>query len=1063
MKRNYCMRSFFNKASACLLLLMLFGLQAFASDPDLAGTNDLVQQEEKTVSGIVEDRDGEPIPGVTVTIKGINEGTITDVEGNYELSGVANDAVLVFSFVGMEEKEVDTSGETQIDVVLEESTEALDEVVVVGYGTQRKATLTGAVSSVKNEDIMRTKNENVANMLTGKLPGVRVVQKGSAPGDYNTQIDIRGMGDPLFVIDGVPRDESYFSRMSSEEIEDISVLKDGTAAIYGLRAANGVVLVTTKSGEAQDGKVDINFDSNYSVQEFPFVPEGVNAMEYMTLRNEENWQNFNENYLTRRDAQFTDEHFQPYRDGTKQSYNWVDKVFRDYTPQQEHNLSVNGGSDDLQYYFTLGYLDQEGNYASGDFESERWNLRSNIDAQITERLSAKVSLGGVMVNTTRPHDTGWTTYKHAWLARPDAPFYANDNPEYPNGDSEKLQEGRNTVVETDADYVGYDRNNDRRFNGTLTLEYDIPGIEGLSTKWLYDYAMRRPDYKNYQRQYTVFDYNQDTDTYSPIQRNTPSEVERGVNLDYDTNMQLGLHFENSFGDHNVNSFLLYEETYNSWESFSAFREVMVDSEYLFAGEDENQLASGGAVGDRASKSLVGRLNYDFTGKYMFSFNFRYDGSSRFPEGSRFGFFPSFSAAWRLSEENFIKDNFVFLSNLKLRASYGEMGDDNAAGNYPPIIGYNLDANNRGWIFDGSLNGGVSPSNIPNPDLTWYEIKSYNIGLDFGVFRNKLNGTFELFQRDRSGLLATSASVVPATVGASLPQENLNSDRNFGYEMSLQYENRYRDLGYYVRGQISATKSMRTDWLETPASNSYDKWRNRTSGRYNNIWWGNESQEMLTSYDEIRNYELPLGQGTLPGDWVLNDWNEDGVINGMDEHPIATFGLPEFNYGISMGASWKGFDLSMDFQGAEGVYVRYDEVLEGPLPFGGQNTLEWFMDRWHPVDPDADYFHPDTEWNSGYYPVTGHDGREVGTNAIQDASYIRLKTAEVGYNLPSEMVSNIGIGSLRIYLSGYNLLTLSDLEVDPERPGTEGGASTSSVDYYRYPINRTYTIGASLKF
>jgi TonB-linked SusC/RagA family outer membrane protein len=489
---------------------------------------------------------------------------------------------------------------------------------------------------------------------------------------------------------------------------------------------------------------------------------------------------------------------------------------------------------------------------------------------------------------------------------------------------------------------------------------------------------------------------------------------------------------------------------------------LVDSEYLFAGEDKNQQATEGEIADRASRSLIGQLNYDFMGKYLVDFRFRYDGSSRFPEGSRFGFFPAISAGWRLSEESFIKNTLTFVSSLKIRGSYGEMGDDSSAGNYPPATGYNLNSNEYGWFYGGVLTGGVSASSIPNPNLTWYKIKAYNIGLDFGILDQKLTGTVDVFRRNRSGLLATSAAVIPGTVGATLPQENLNSDRNFGYEISLRYQNSFNELRYYVSGQLSATKSMRTSWLETPAGNSYDRWRNRTSGRYNDIWWGNESQDMFTSYDQIQNYGLPLAQNTLPGDWALNDWNGDGVINDQDQHPIASIGRPVFNYGISLGGTWKCIDLALDFQGAWGVYVQYAEALTEALPFGGQNTLTWFMDRWRPVDPNADYFNPNTQWIEGYYPVTGHDGRRTGTNGVQNASYMRLKTAEIGYSLPAKWLTKVKVNNVRVYMSGYNLLTFTGLKnVDPERP--TAGTGDAYVEFYNYPVNKTYTIGATVKF
>jgi TonB-linked SusC/RagA family outer membrane protein len=528
-------------------------------------------------------------------------------------------------------------------------------------------------------------------------------------------------------------------------------------------------------------------------------------------------------------------------------------------------------------------------------------------------------------------------------------------------------------------------------------------------------------------------------------------------------MQLGLNYSNRFGKHNVNSILIFEEAYSNWDNFSSYRELLIASEYLFAGEDANQRALGGTPGDRLSQSVIGSFTYDYSGKYLFDFRFREDGSSRFPKGSRWGFFPSFSAGWRISEESFMKDKIPMISNLKLRASYREMGDDGSARNYPPTLGYSL-TNSIGWSLNNVLNGGLRPQAIPNPNLTWYNIKSYNIALDFGILQDKLSGTFELYRRDRTGLLATSAEVVPGTVGATLPQENLNADRNFGWEFSLNYRNRINDINYFISPQISSTRSMRTNWLEGVANNQFDYWRNRTSGRYNNIWWENESVHEFTSLEEIRNYYLPMGQGSTPGDWIQNDWNGDGVIDVNDTHPIATYGLPQFNYGISIGGSWKNFDLTMNFQGAYGVYVSYGELLNHALPFTGQNTLSYFLDRWRPADPNADYFSTATEWIPGYFPVTGHNDRALGSNLVQNASYMRLKTIEIGYTLPKNLLSKLKIKNLRVYVSGYNLLTFTKLDnLDPERPGSTPENTNNYVDYYGYPVNKTFTLGGSIKF
>jgi TonB-linked SusC/RagA family outer membrane protein len=1018
----------------------------------------------RPITGKVAEEDGNGLPGVSVVIQGTTEGTVTDNDGKFTLTVPSSESVLIFSFLGYVTQKVTAGNLSAVDITLVPDVTSLSEVVVTGYSTQSRATVTGAISVIDNKDIVRTKNENVLNSLTGKLPGVRIVQKSAAPGAYNSTIDIRGMGDPLFVIDGIARDKDYFARMSSEEIESISILKDGSAAIYGLGAANGVVLVTTKKGGSNpDGKVDISLNSSYSWQQFLYVPKSVNAADYMTLKNEQNWQDFGKNYFVRTSPMFTDAQIEEYRNGTKQSYDWYDQVFKKTTPQHQTDLSVNGGNDKIRYFFNLGYSKQDGSYRSGDYYSSRWNMRTSIDAQITKRLSARFALGAIMVDTHQPNGTDWTTYKLTWLTRPDAPFYANNNPAYPNGDSQVLNEGANMIVQTDADYVGSNVTKDTRYNGTLTLEYEIPGIEGLSAKGVYDYSPNLTNNTYYKRAYTLYRYNSDADTYSPISRNTPSDITRNFGLAYSTNMQLGLHYKHSFRNHNVSSFVIYEERYNTWDSYSAYRRLLVDSKYLFAGETEGQQATQGELVDIAKHSLIGQVGYDFMGKYLLDFKFRYDGSSRFPADNRFGFFPAVSAGWRVSEEGFIKNNFVFLSNLKLRGSYGEMADDGDFAYYPPSPGFNLNGSGYGWIYGGTLTGGVSASPISNPDLTWYKSKAYDVGFDFGLFDQKLKGTFDLYRRDRTGLKAKRNVTIPGTVGAELPEINYNSDRNFGYEISLRYDNTFRDIDYYVSGQLSATKSMRTKWLETPAGNSYDQWRNRTSGRYNDIWWGNESQTQFTSYDQIQNYALPLGQNTLPGDWVLNDWNGDGVVNDADQHPIASIGRPIFNYGISLGGAWKGLDLALDFQGVWGVYVQYAEVLTEALPFGGQNTLSYFMDRWHPADPNADYFNPSTQWVSGYYPATGHDGRRTGTNGVQNASYMRLKTAQIGYTLPNAWLSKVKMKSVRFYVSGYNLLTFTGLKnVDPERPAS-GGTGAAAVEFYNYPVNKSYTVGATVKF
>ena len=1013
------------------------------------------------VSGTVTDTTGEPILGVSISIKGTGIGTVTDVDGNYSITSPDSDAVLVFSYLGYITQERKIDNQRNINVTMTEDMLALDEVVVTGYTSQKKSTLTGSVSVVSNKELTVTKNENVVNMLAGKLPGLRIHQQTSQPGATNTVIDVRGFGEPLFVVDGVPRDKEFFGRMDPEEIESISLLKDGAAVVYGLRAANGVMLITTKSGASLQGKVDITYTGNYTLQQFLNIPKSTSAAEWMTLSNEKSWLNFTSpNYLQRLPASYSEEEIRNAKD-----YNWINEVFRKTTPQTQHNLSINGGNDRLRYFMSMGFIRQDGSYRSGSIWSERWNLRSNIDAQITQGLKIRVQLGAILNTNHEPHADLWTVYRQTWRVRPHAAFYANDNPEYLNGDPTYIMDGQNPLALTNSDFVGYNLSKSRRLNGTFTLTYDIPGIKGLTARALFDYGLQLPERTSYDKTYYDYTYDPNTDTYARSRKNSPTSVSRRSDSNSDTDMQLGLVYDNRFGNHSVSGIVLFEEIYNAWDWFQAYRELVFNTEYLVFGETLNQTATGGTPGDRLNQAVIGEFRYDYASKYLLDFRFRADGSSRYPKGSRWGFFPGISLGWRISEESFIKNNTDFLSNLKIRASYAETGDDADANNYPPAyVGYSLDSNNRGWVFlDGAntkLVNGYGPTTIPNPNLTWYTVEFLNIALDFAMFQQKFSGTFELFRRNRSGLLATSNAVIPGTVGANLPQENLNATRDFGWEIELVHRNRIADVNYFVTGQFSATRSMRTKWLETPASNSYDFWKNRDNGRYTNIMWGQKSGGMFSNMADVRNYnQTPMSQSAVPGDWWLVDWNGDGIIDGKDDYPVATSGLPLFNFGLSMGANYKNFDLTMNFQGVYKMYTEYTEIFATPLTLNNSNTLYWFMDRWHPKDPYADYWHPDTEWIPGYYPITSHDGRNQGTNDVHDATYIRLKTMEIGYSLPTKLLANAKIKNLRMYISGYNLLTICGLrDIDPERPS---GSSTSAM--YMYPNNKTYTIGASIKF
>lgn len=1025
----------------------------------------------RTVRGTVVDQSGEPIIGANVQVSGTTRGTITDLDGKFAIEASAKEKLKI-TYIGFVEAIVSAS-KTTLNITLQEDSKSLEEVVVVGYGTQKKATLTGAVSAVTNKEMTVTKNENVVNMLSGKIPGVRITQNSSQPGSYDNKIDIRGMGEPLIVVDGVPRDKDYFSRMDANEIESVSVLKDGSAAIYGVRAANGVILVTSKHGtKASDGKFDITFSANYGWQNFLYLPETADAVTHMLLFNEKTFNNFNNNYPNRMTTpRYSYNDMLLYSSGERQSTNWTKELFKDNVPQQQYNISMNGGSDKISYFFNLGYLKQEGSYRSGSLNYDRWNFRSNVDAQITKRLKATVQLSGYIDEKNEPFTDIWAVYKKAWTYRPTSQAWIDGNHDLPGYDKEML-ESENPVAATDSRYTGYRRSKNNSFNGSLTLVYDIPGVKGLNAKAFYSYDYAASNNTQYKKAYSLYDRNADgsLNTYN---RNTDSYLLRGTNPSWGTVMQLSLNYDNKFGDHHVSGMVLFEEQYNNWDNFNAQRLMQLDGEYLIYGEDDGQqgFSNKDGIGDKTRQAVVGRIGYDYKSRYMVDLSFRYDGTSSFPKGSQWGFFPSVSAAWRISEESFMKNAVPFLTNLKIRASYGEMGDDSSAGTYPPtVVGYEFNNRNLGWVYNGSLIGGLTATAIPNPDLTWYKAKTYNLGVDWDLWNGKLTGTVEVFKRKRSGLLKESSSIVPGTVGASLPKENIESDQTFGWEISLGHRNRIADVDYWVSAQISATKNRWDYHLDTPAQNSMENWRRTdVSGRNKDIWFTFEEGGRFTSYDQIRWHNTTgggFGQGTLPGDYWYEDWNGDGVIDGNDNHPVATFNLPVFNYGITMGAAWRGLDLSMNWQGAAGVYNSYDEVFTEVCPFDGGAALDIYTDRWHTMNVTDDPWNPNTQWISGLYPATGHSFN-TGTTGIKNTSYIRLKTLEIGYTLPKRWLAKTGVKDLRIYVNAYNLLTITGLDnIDPERPGHQGGANNgaeSGILFYNYPVNRTYNVGATIKF
>ncbi|MCE4562888.1 TonB-dependent receptor [Maribellus sp. CM-23] len=1024
-----------------------------------------------TVSGIVTDNNNEPIIGATVAIKNTTVGTITNIDGEYTIE-VPQNGTLVFQFLGYTTKEESVNGRTKINVRLEVDAQDLEEVVVVGYGVQKKVTLTGSVAGVKGDEMRQTKNENPQNMLAGRVAGVRVWQKSAEPGAFNNSFDIRGLGAPLVVIDGVPRTTAEFQRLNSNDIEDISVLKDASAAIYGVRAANGVILVTTKKGSSE-GKTTVSYNGSFTFQKPSGMPVLADAFETMTLYNEKAMNNINGGSII-----YDEQDFEDFRNGTRRTTDWTSLLFSDYSPQSQHDVSISGGTDKTQYYVAMGYFFQEGFFKSGDLNYEKYNLRSNISTEIANGLTFDLNLSGINDNRNNPYSSASDIIRNYWRQGVLYPAYADPENTMLNYEGLDLEE--NTVAKMTSDISGYRKYNQKYFQSSAALNFDFGTVShaltGLSAKALISYDYRSDDNNIYRKEYYQYAYNSMTDSYDSKLYNSssPNQIRREM---YNKQQVLGqfiLNYNNTFADvHKLGGLLGWETQKRTGDNFYAQRDLAFGMEYLFAGTDEDQIGgmhSGlNDIYELANSALIGRLNYAYADRYIAEVQFRYDGSSKFAKGHQWGFFPSASVGWRVSEESFFQSisSLSFVDQLKLRASYGVLGDDGALQydwatgyTYPAVSGnaekgyYNQYA--PGYVFGGDFVYGVSTLALPNELITWFTAHTFDIGVDFEGWDGLFGFSFDYFDRRRKGRFARRSGDLPTVVGATAPRENLDSDRHFGMDLELSHRNRIGDFQYKVKaiGTITRQKYM-TASEKGPYGNSYDQWRNNNlSNRYQGIQFGYESAGRYESWDDIWNYAIYKERNVLPGDYKYVDWNGDGQIDGLDEHPIAFDQTPWLNFSLSYEMSYKNFDMNLLFQGSALGSMEYKEPLYSIWGSNGGGTLEQYLDRWHPEDPMADPYDPETKWISGYYGFTGnypHGNSEF--NRVSTA-YLRLKSVELGYTLPK--VKALSTMNLRVFANAYNLFTITGVKfVDPEHPDDDLGRM--------YPLSKTLTLGVSATF
>jgi len=1018
---------------------------------------EIIQNNTFVVSGqVTSSVDGLGIPAVNILIKGTYTGTISDSEGSYTIELPMGNETLVFSSIGYLTQEVQVKGNTRLNVVLQEDTQNLDEFVVVGYGEQKKENLTAAISNITSKEIQTTTHSSLAQKLQGKVAGLQIRQNSGAPGDFNTMINIRGFGSPLYVIDGIARDgASEFQRLNPEDIESISVLKDASAAIYGLNAANGVIIVTTKRGSK--GETTFQYNGVLGIQSPTNVPEMANAAQWMEMRNDADINIGKSPYLSQ-------EELQKYQGGLPgyESTQWYDETMKKWAIQQQHSISAQGGNESVTYFTSIGYLKEEGLLKSNDINYEKYDFRTNLTAKLTDNLVADLNIMGRYDKRSTPGENFFNIFRGAISSLPSHAPYANGNPSYPG----LVTDGQsvNPIALSDRELTGYSEEENKFFQSSVALTYEFPFLKNLKVKGLASFDNNHYMGKSLFKSYKLYTYDATGDRYIPTELRKPSTIHNNNADNNRSTLQAHLLYNTSLNDrHNIGTTLVYEQR-RGWGRSSA-----LSREYQFFTNDQidqagtNNMRNSGMESEYASISYLGRLTYDYVGKYLLEVAARYDGSYRYHPDKRWGLFPVISGGWRISEEDFFKNNIRFVTNLKFRGSYGLVGQD--AGNpFQYIPGFSTSGGGGYEFVNGNyLTGAASPA-IVNPNLTWFESNIKDIGVELGLFRGKFNLEFDVYQRDRTGLLAYRNVTLPNTFGGTLPEENLNSDRVRGIEFSVSHNNNIGDFQYNIEGNFNFGRTMNVYVERGPFVNSMDKWRSGAANRWSDVVWGYDLEGQFRNEEEvvfapIQNGELGNTR-ELPGDFKYRDANGDGIIDGNDNVPLFWGGNPKMHYGLTLSASWKGFDMNALLQGSGNYSVRFTHAY-ATLFWAEGNHPAYFYDRWHKADP----YNPDSEWVPGKWPAS-RLVQDMGSMYAEssawrkDASYVRLKSLELGYTLPPAVLGHIGLKNVRVYANGHNLFTVTDPYVkafDPEK--IEGQLNTGWV----YPLTMSYNLGLNVRF
>lgn len=1044
---------------ACLLSLSCSGMTYVYANQAPA------TQQQSACTGVVEDATGEPVIGANVKVDGTNMAVTTDIDGRFSFPNVVKGATITISSLGFKSTSIVWNG-SPLTIVLEEESNALDEVVVVGYGVQKKVNLTGAVAAVSGNVLENRPITNVGQGLQGVIGNLTVSPGSGAPGQ-GASFNVRGVtsisgnsatsGSPLVLVDNVQMD---INLVNPDDIESISVLKDGaSAAIYGARAAYGVILITTKKGKAGEKPV-INFSAtgywSKSALEFHKVNSldyiniydaaSINAgasAEFVGLRREMIEDYF---YGRREDPVYID----PSNTDGKYSYcgntDWWDALYKT-SFNQNYNISASGGTDKTTYYMSLGLFDQGTNRVGADEDYKRWNAKLSVNTQLTPWLnvganitnsyisqshptgsanSGVTSMGGMFKNDLSPlmpvrHPDGNYAGQGSYT-NPIAMAELGGTSKYKYNDLwltgiVRLTPMKGLMIQ--ADYTWNYYSNNSRYHNTSFMEYGIPG----------GYAM-------------------------PYIWSSPTAVQYATNHDYYTSFNVFGQYDWTLNDkHDFSVMIGYNQEKKVNGGFNARRQDMITNDLLMLSQGTGQLTAGSSATQWAINSVFGRINYSFMGKYLVEFTGRYDGTSKFPSGDRYGFFPSGSLGWRVSEENFWEPLRGWWNNMKIRASYGRLGNQAVSGNFPYLLAYGIQSN-FGYLINNNTITAVTAPGLVSASLTWEKVDQVDLGFDAAFFNNKLVAEFDWFSRETKGAL-TSGTPLPAVLGTSVPQANAANIRTNGWEVTLNWNDRISSIGLNYHARLSLSDNWATvTKFENPSPDDPNLGYLYVGQRIGEIW-GYESNGLFQTQEEIDKHadqSYIYGGKWNTGDVKYEDLNGDGKINNgnnrlYDHGDIKVIGndQPRYMFGITLGADWKGIDFEMFWQGVGKRDLRGGSVGEfWAFPNKWQTPLETSMDYW-------------SEDNRGaYFPriYLGNNGRnqQTSTRYLLNAAYGRLKNLTLGYTIPAEITKKAGIQKVRVYLQGENLLTISGLKkyADPE-----------TVNKMTYPIQKKYSIGLSL--